>query len=165
MATSNTSTINPSATQCREKFYSLKRAYRKYISDCKKTGNRRPKPIQYENEMELILEGDPAFKPVYLRSSLGSDVTHSPEEEESSSSMSSDGSTSSAATAGHVTKKSTNSRKRKSEDLKEYLEEREKQFLDTLKEMQDQNNELLKQLIDKLGSSMGGTCVHFSVRY
>lgn len=87
--------------------------------------------------MELILEGDPAFKPVYLRSSLGSDVTHSPEEEESSSSMSSDGSTSSAATAGHVTKKSTNSRKRKSEDLKEYLEERDKQFLDTLKEMQN----------------------------
>lgn len=136
MATSNTSTINPSATQCREKFYSLKRAYRKYISDCKKTGNRRPQPFQYENEMELILEGDPAFKPVYLRSSLGSDVTHSPEEE-SSSIMSSDGSTSSAATAGHVTKKSTNSRKRKSEDLKEYLEERDKQFLDTLKEMQN----------------------------
>ena len=49
--------------------------------------------------------------------------------------MSSDGSTSSAATAGHVTKKSTNSRKRKSEDLKEYLEERDKQFLDTLKAM------------------------------
>ena len=62
--------------------------------------------------MELILEGDPAFKPVYLRSSLGSDVTHSPEEE-SSSNMSSDGSTSSAATAGHVTKKSTNREREK----------------------------------------------------
>lgn len=89
--------------------------------------------------MELILEGDLAFKHVYLRSSLGSDVTHSPEEEENSTSISSVGSTSSAATAGHVTKKSTNSRKRKekSEDLKEYLEERDKQFLDTLKEMQN----------------------------
>jgi hypothetical protein len=146
---------SPSAIQCREKFYSLKRAYRKYLSDCKKTGNRRPKPFLYENEMELILEGDPAFKPVYLRSSLGLDVSQEIPDEESKSSSSSEnvGASSEGSTSvavDHDTKNSS-SRKRKGEDLKEYLEKRDKQFLDTLKEMQNQNNELLRQLIDKLG--------------
>ena len=48
-----------------------KKSIPEILSDCKKPLNRRPKPFKYEYEMELILEGDPAFKPIYLlRSSL-----------------------------------------------------------------------------------------------
>lgn len=69
--TSNSETNCPSAIQCREKFYSLKKSYRKFLSECKKTGNKTPKPFLYENEMQRILDGDPSIKPMVLRSSFG----------------------------------------------------------------------------------------------
>lgn len=55
-----------SATQCRDKFYWLKRGYRKFLSECK-----RPKPFYFEIEIQLLLNDDPAFKPPVLKSSLG----------------------------------------------------------------------------------------------
>ena len=54
------------ATQCRDKFDSLKRGYRKFLSECK-----RPKPFYFEIEIQLLLNDDPAFKPPVLKSSLG----------------------------------------------------------------------------------------------
>ena len=67
----DTSESAASATQCREKLYSLKRGYRKFLSECKKTSNKRPKPFYFETEMQLLLNDDPAFKPPVLKSSLG----------------------------------------------------------------------------------------------
>ena len=61
----------PSATQCREQFYSLKRGYRKFLSECKKTGNKRPKAFYFETEMQLLLNNDSAFKPPVRKSYLG----------------------------------------------------------------------------------------------
>jgi hypothetical protein len=49
----------------------LKRGYRKFLSECKKTSNKRPKPFYFETEMQLLLNDDPAFKPPVLKSSLG----------------------------------------------------------------------------------------------
>jgi hypothetical protein len=56
-----------SATQCRDKLYSLKRDNRKFLSECKKTSNKRPKPFYFETEMQLLLNDDPHV----LKSSLG----------------------------------------------------------------------------------------------
>lgn len=61
----------PSATHCREKFYSLKRSYRHFLMESKKTGIRRPKPFIFETEMQSIIENAPSFKPIVMRSSFG----------------------------------------------------------------------------------------------
>ena len=61
----------PTADQCIEKFYSLKRGYRKYLSETCNTGNKRPRPFVYEEQMEEQLRDDPAFKPLVVKSSLG----------------------------------------------------------------------------------------------
>lgn len=53
----------PNSGQCREKFYALKTAYRSFISESGKTGNRRQKPFLYETEMHDLLHNDPAFRP------------------------------------------------------------------------------------------------------
>lgn len=41
--------------------------------ESKKTGNRRPEPFIFETEMQSILENDPSFKPIVMRSSFGLD--------------------------------------------------------------------------------------------
>lgn len=79
---SKSETNFPSAIQCREKFYSLKRSYRKFLSECQKTGNKTPKPFLYENEMQKILDGDPSIKPLVLRSSFGMNKDDSDSDED-----------------------------------------------------------------------------------
>ena len=39
--------------------------------ESKKTGNRRPKAIHLESEMQIIVKGDLAFKPVVMKSFFG----------------------------------------------------------------------------------------------
>ena len=63
---------NPTAGHCREKYYSLKRGYRNFGLDSQQTGNKRPKPYLFENEMPFLLENYLAFKPLVIKSSLGS---------------------------------------------------------------------------------------------
>lgn len=68
---SKTVTDYPNSTRCREKFYSLKRSYRKYLNECQKIENKTPKPFIYESEISTILDGDPSIKSLVLRSSFG----------------------------------------------------------------------------------------------
>lgn len=137
----------PSATQCREKFYSLKRGYRKFLSECKKTGNKRPKPFYFETEMQLLLNDDPAFKPSVLKSSLGTQEVNNnnsgnqddDEEEEDVVDPKS------THTAGPPAKK-----RNRIDELKQFLEERDNRFLEAMKDMQNTQNKLMEKLIEKL---------------
>ncbi|XP_061170236.1 uncharacterized protein LOC133191348 [Saccostrea echinata] len=146
---SKTETNCPSSNQCREKFYTLKRSYRKFLSECKKTGNKTPKPFRYEIEMQSILEGDPSFKPLVLRSSFGMRKDDD-ESDEDTIEQEDDASTSSASrpTTPIPTAKT---KKRKIDEMKEYFEERDKKFFEVMENMQNSNKELLTKLIEKLG--------------
>lgn len=138
----------PSAIQCREKFYSLKRSYRKFLSECKKTGNKTPKPFLYENEMQSILDGDPSIKPLVLRSSFGMNKDESGSEENT---MEQEDDASTSSTSRPPTPVPTSkSKKRKVDEMKEYFEERDKHFFELMREMQNSNKEFLNKLIEKL---------------
>jgi hypothetical protein len=105
---------HPSSTQCREKFYSLKRSYRKFLNDSKKT-------YAFESEMSAVLDGDPSIMPPMLRSSLGlstsdHDTLSDDTDEESTSSV-----------QGPLPKP----RKRKMDEMREYFEEQDKKNLRT----------------------------------
>lgn len=76
------SNINITGEQAREKFYTLKRGYRKYVSESNKSGNKRPRPLLLEKEMEEILAKDPTFAPVAARGSLTKPGTQDSDEEE-----------------------------------------------------------------------------------
>ena len=148
---SKTCSPAPTAIQCREKFYSLKRSYRKYVMESKKTGNKTPKPFHYESEMQLILEGDPAFKPLLLKSSFGAvEINNNIEEDSSSDEKEAEDKNNASCSSSDHTRKSKTTRKRKRDDLKEFLAERDEKFLSAMKEMQSQNNALLEKLIDKM---------------
>ena len=41
--------------QCRERYYTLKKNYRKFLAESQQTGNRRPKPFIYEKLMADVL--------------------------------------------------------------------------------------------------------------
>lgn len=101
--------------------------------------------------MQLILEGDPAFKPLLLKSSFGAVEVNKNIEEDSSSDEKEveEENNASCSSSGH-TRKSKTTRKRKRDDLKEFLAERDEKFLSAMKEMQSQNNALIEKLIDKM---------------
>ena len=67
--------------QARERFYTLKRGYRKYIEDSNKTGNKRPRPFPLENEMADILKKAQIFNPIGVRGSLSTLQTANSDEE------------------------------------------------------------------------------------
>jgi len=67
---SSDTTLKVTGEQARERFYTIKRSYRKYLTESKKTGNRRPKIFLLETEMADILQNDPTFKPICTRDSL-----------------------------------------------------------------------------------------------
>lgn len=99
--------------------------------------------------MQLILEGDPAFKPLLLKSSFGAVEVNKNIEEDSSSDEKEveEENNASCSSIGH-TRKSKTTRKR--DELKEFLAERDEKFLSAMKERQSQNNALLEKLIDKI---------------
>lgn len=57
--------------QCWEKFYFLKRSYRKFLFECKKIGNKIFKLFFYENEMQKIFDGDLFIKLLVFCSFFG----------------------------------------------------------------------------------------------
>ncbi|XP_062617901.1 uncharacterized protein LOC134279506 [Saccostrea cucullata] len=143
----------PSAIQCREKFYSLKRSYRHFLIESKKTGNRRPKQFTFEMEMEAILENDPSFKPLVMKSSFGAkeinnndDVEDSDEDQDGE-----DGEeTASTSTSTSSLSRKNKGKKRKLDELKEFLTERDNALCKQLNEMQQKTNSILEKLVDKL---------------
>ena len=110
----------PTADQCREKFYSLKRGYRKYLSETCKTGNKRLRPFVYEEQMEELLRDDPAFKPLVVKSSLGREEINNNSQNKADSDDDDDDDVNNIKPAG--TKKR---RVSKADSLREYLKERD----------------------------------------
>ena len=101
--------------------------------------------------MQLILEGDPAFKPLLLKSSFGAvEINNNIEEDSSSDEKEAEDKNNASCSSSDHTRKSKTTRKRKRDDLKEFLAERDEKFLSAMKEMQSQNNALLEKLIDKM---------------
>lgn len=67
--------------QVRERFYTLKREYRKYLLESNKSGNKRPRPFLLEKGIEETLGKDPTFVPVAARGSLTKTGTQDLDEE------------------------------------------------------------------------------------
>ncbi|XP_056019847.1 uncharacterized protein LOC125660619 [Ostrea edulis] len=123
---------NPSPEQCREKFYSLRRSYRNFIAEKKKTGNKRTKPFIHESEMYDLLHDDPAFSPPLLMSSFATIETCDSDE--------------------NTTEKDPPKKRRctSSNELTEYLKERDEKFLHAFKEMHEKQNKIMEKPIEKL---------------
>ncbi|VDI05194.1 Hypothetical predicted protein [Mytilus galloprovincialis] len=131
--------------QCREKWNTLKKTYKSYKRQCSLTGNRKPRPFLFESDLDDLMLNDPSITPVLTMGSNtgvidGEDITtNNTTERESTSS------------ANKSTKKSCKRAKKSDvEDLKEYFEERDKKFMNTLEKMFEKNTEVMEKLVDKL---------------
>lgn len=119
--------------QCREKFYFLKRSYRKFLFECKKIGNKIFKLFFYENEMQKIFDGDLFIKLLVFCSFFGmnkdnSDLDEDIMEQEDDVSISS-------ILRLFIFVFIFKIKKRKVDDMKEYFEERDKKFFELMREM------------------------------
>lgn len=123
-------------TQCREKYYTLKKAYRKHVAESNKTGNKKPRPFLHETLLADILTDDPTFTPVVAKGTL---EPVQPEDEDSGESSDAPGPS-----------KPKKKKKSQVEELKEYMKERDDKFLEALKEMNTKQNALMEKLIEKL---------------
>lgn len=123
--------------QCRERYYTLKKAYRKFITDSNKSGNKRPKPFVYEDLMADIIQNDPTFSPVVSKGTLEVTTPTDPSY--------SDAAVDEESPVSHPKKKKT-----QIEDLKEYMQERDERFLEALTSMNEKQNKLMEKLIEKL---------------
>ena len=106
--------------------------------------------------MQFLLENDPTFKPLLLKSSLGlheidNNVLEKSDIDDEMEKEGGDGSSCSSprSPTPNLCQK-PNFEKRKIDDLKEYLEERDEKFLKTMREIQDTNNKVLEKLIEKI---------------
>ena len=131
----NKTTIKITGDQARDRFYTLKRSYRKFLSESNKTGNKTPKPFLFEKEMQDILHDDPTFKPECAIGSLRSDKNHTDEENSDDN-------------AGPPQKKKKTANK--TGELKSFLLEREERMLKALQDMQASQNNLLEKILEKL---------------
>ena len=104
--------------------------------------------------MFQLLEDDPAFRPLVLRSSLGTKEINNIADENSDDSPNGEDHREDNPGPSASTSSTSNScrpkKKRKVDDVKEYLAERDDKFLSMMKEMQEKQNKLLEKLIDKL---------------
>lgn len=109
--------------------------------------------------MEYILRDDPSFKPSVLRSSFGTKEINNNAESVSDHDVDEDddnetdhGSLESFASTSGSSKKSLKIKKRKTstDELKDYLAERDEKFMAAMKEMTEKQNKLLEKLIEKL---------------
>lgn len=133
------SNINITGEQAREKFYTLKRGYRKYVSESNKSGNKRPQPFLLEKEMEEILAKDPTFAPVATRCSLTKPGNQESDEEEDDESQ-----------INTTPPPEKRRKKNKTEELRKILEEMDDKFLNTLREMQDSQKAVLNKIFEKV---------------
>ena len=96
--------------------------------ESKKTGNRRPKPFIFESEMLNILEGDPALKPVVMKSSFGANEINNnvayTDDELGDKDDEETASTSSSSSSTPNPNQKSKGKKRKVDELQEYLTER-----------------------------------------
>lgn len=138
LSTADKSTVTITGDQARDRFYTLKRKYRKYISESNKTGNKAPKPFLFEKEMQEILHDDPTFKPVCSIGSLRSKEAENDTGEENSNDNK------------DPPQKKMKKTYTKNEDLKAFLVEREANMIKAMKEIQASQNSLLEKILDKL---------------
>ena len=131
--------------QCRERYYTLKKNYRKFLSESQQTGNRRPKPFIYEQLMADVVTDDPCFSPPVARGSL----SHLNKRPRSVSDSDSDDGAANKEIE-EPTPKKPKKKPSKIDELKEYFTERDNTFLAALKEMSDKQNSLMEKLIEKL---------------
>jgi len=134
-----------SGEQCRERFYTLRKSYRKFMTESSQTGNKAPKPFIYESLMTDILKDDPAFNPPVVKGSLGKRKKKSDEvsEEDESGEEQENGN---ANATGQEEKKIKKKKKGKWDELKEYFSERDEKFLQVMREMNATNNRLIEEL-------------------
>lgn len=131
--------LSVTGLQCRERYYTLKKAYRKFNAESNKTGNKRPRPFLYEDLMADILQNDPTFSPVVAKGTLKHDQDNTSEDDDEEP-----GTSSKSQQQPHKKKKT------QFDHLKEYMEERDQHFLDALKDMNEKQNKLMEKLIEKL---------------
>lgn len=136
----------PNADQCREKFYALKRTYRNFISESNKTGSGKPKPFIYEAAMHSLLDDDPAFRPLICKSSFRQIQTKNYAENDEDD----DNTNISLGSSSISTNLKSCQKKRKNEEIIEYMERRDEHFLSMFKEMQEKQNKLMEKVIEKL---------------
>ena len=127
--------------QCRERYYTLKKAYRKFVTDSNKTGNKRPKPFIYDELMADIVQDDPIFTPVVAKGTLG--VASHTDQSESDADVSAV-----SEESGSVSQ--PKKKKTQVEELKEYMQQRDERFLEALASMNEKQNKLMEKLIEKL---------------
>jgi hypothetical protein len=142
--------------KCRERYYTLKKAYRKFVEDSKKTGNKRPKPFIYTELMADIVQDDPTFIPVAAKGTLVSPMESDADESDDNGSVqqkkkkkSQPEDADESDDNGSVQPKK---KKKKSqlEELKEYMQERDERFIQALGSMNEKQNKLMEKLIEKL---------------
>lgn len=131
-------TVNVTGQQCRERYYTLKKAYRKFVADSKKTGNKRPKPFIYEELMADIVLDDPTFTPVVAKGTLDP-PNDQPESD-----------TDGSREVGPSVSEPERKKKSQMDELKEYMAERDERFLKALNDMNAKQNALMEELIEKL---------------
>lgn len=64
LSTADKRTVTITGDQARDRFYTLKRKCRKFVSKSNKTGNKAPTSFLFDKEMKEILHDDPTFKAV-----------------------------------------------------------------------------------------------------
>lgn len=137
--------IMVSSNQCLDKYKYLKKAYKSFVDRANKSDAGKCS-FKYENEVHQIMGDDPAVKPKY---------TVDTELEESENGASCSKIAKSDAVAEEIQLDSSMKAKpeRKPGMLKELqvmMEQRDTRLLDAMKNMQKEQNGLMKQLIDKL---------------
>jgi hypothetical protein len=98
----------------------------------------------------MILENDPAFKPIVLKSSFGAKEINNNAVHVSSDDEDDDETASTSSTRSSTPTTNSKGKKRKVDELKDYFSERDKEFFKKLNEMQEKTNSILEKLVDKL---------------
>lgn len=103
--------------------------------------------------MQMILEGDPAFKTVVMKSSFGTNEINNNVADTDDEIVDDDGEgtacTSSSRSLTPNPNQKPKGKKRKVDELKEYLTERDKEFFKKMNEMQEKTNAILEKLFEK----------------
>lgn len=101
----------------------------------------------------MILEGDPAFKTVVMKSSFGTNEINNNVADTDDEIGDDDGEgtacTSSSRSLTPNPNQKPKGKKRKVDELKEYLTERDKEFFKKMNEMQEKTNAILEKLFEK----------------
>lgn len=124
-------------TQCMDRYKYMKRSYKAYVDKSKRSGSGKCS-FRYEKEMHALIGDDPAVTPLF---------TYGSGENTENTDLYADDSDESPCSSKQVKRP----RKRSMiNELKELMEERDQRLLSAMKEMNNEQNQILKKLIDKL---------------